>query len=53
LQYPWLGQYVNDWPATSILKQYLKGNRNRSRRKVREAAARAAAAAATTSNNDV
>ena len=34
---------MNDWPATAVLKQYLRGNRNRFRRKARDAAAKAAA----------
>ena len=40
-KYPWLGVYDADWPATSVMKLYLRNNRNRSHRRAREAAAAA------------
>ena len=46
-QYPWLSKYRNDWPVVAIVKQYLKNNRNKSRRKARDAATKAAAATTT------
>jgi len=41
-QYPWLERYDNDWPTTTIMKQYLRNNRNSFRRKACDAAVNAA-----------
>ncbi|KAF9784484.1 hypothetical protein BJ322DRAFT_1021228 [Thelephora terrestris] len=43
-KFPWLGGYENDWPATMVMKQYLRNSRNHANRKARNAVAAVAAA---------
>ncbi|KAF9645544.1 hypothetical protein BDM02DRAFT_3131013 [Thelephora ganbajun] len=51
-QYPWLATYCNDWPATGIIKQYLRNCRSSIRRKARRAHMNAAAAIAAATAGD-
>ena len=44
-KFPWLGEYDADWPATTMMKQYLKNSCGDSRRKRHRAAASTTAAA--------